>query len=155
MIVRMSTDEPKIAPLSDDEQAWLTERLTAARQAGLLADPQALADSFDTSRDDFHTKSAHERGDASVLVNIYSVAFGEHFSRAYGLQWCIVSASFAGSASSTGQDEIGLLHPESGMVLLPLATVAARWQDPGMRPMADLIAQTQQALEGLKAEPEE
>ena len=143
MITGMSSDAPQITPLTDDEQSWLTERLATAQEAGLLADPQLLADSFDTSRDDFRARPEHERGDASMLVNIYSVAFGEHFSRVYGLQWCIVT---------TGEGaEIGLFDPASESVLLPLATVAGCWADPGMRPMADLIAQTQASLESMGA----
>ena len=47
--------------------------------------------------------------------------------------------------------EIGLFDPASESVLLPLATVAGRWTDPGMRPMADLIAQTQTSLESMGA----
>lgn len=141
MITGMSSQAPQIKPLtlSDDQQSWLTERLSIAGESGLLSDPQMLADSFDTSRRDYHARPADDRGDASMLVNVYSVAFGEHFSRAYGLQWCLVP--------SEGRDEIGLFDRSTGSVLLPLATVSGRWEDPRKLPMAELIAQTQAALE--------
>ena len=149
MIARMATDpvadSPQISPLSDEEQEWLTQRLTSAQEAGLLADPQALADSFDASREEFLARPEHERGDAAKLVNIYSVAFGEHFSRAYGLQWCVLE--------SGGTAEIGLVDATTGTVLIPLATVSRRWEDADQRPMADLITQTQASLASAGVNP--
>ena len=81
---------PKVMALSEDEAQWLATRLFTAQESGLLSSTQALAESFDASRDDWHALPAHERGDASMLVNIHSVAFGEQICREFDLQWCVV-----------------------------------------------------------------
>lgn len=129
---------PKVMALSEDEAQWLATRLFTAQESGLLSSTQALAESFDASRDDWHALPAHERGDASMLVNIYSVAFGEQICREFDLQWCVVER---------GADaEIGLYGEAQELMLYPLATVRRRWEDPAMRPMMDLVEQTRASL---------
>jgi hypothetical protein len=129
---------PTVMALSEDEAQWLTARLFTADESGLLASADALAESFDASRDDWHALPAHERGDAAMLVNIYSVAFGEQISREFDLQWCVVER---------GDDaEIGLYGEAAELMFYPLATVKRRWEDPAMRPMLDLIEQTRASL---------
>lgn len=129
---------PKVMALSEDEAQWLTTRLFTAQDSGLLSSAQALAESFDVSRDDWRALPAHERGDASMLLTIYSVAFGERICREFDLQWCVVER---------GADaEIALYDEDQELLLYPLATVRRRWEDPAMRPMMDLIEQTRDSL---------
>lgn len=129
---------PKVMALSEDEAQWLTTRLFTAQDSGLLSSAQALAESFDASRDDWRALPAHERGDASMLLTIYSVAFGERICREFDLQWCVVER---------GADaEIALYDEDQELLLYPLATVRRRWEDPAMRPMMDLIEQTRDSL---------
>ena len=124
--------------LSEDEAQWLTTRLFTAQDSGLLSSAQALAESFDASRDDWRALPAHERGDSSMLLTIYSVAFGERICREFDLQWCVVER---------GADaEIALYDEDQELLLYPLATVRRRWEDPAMRPMMDLIEQTRDSL---------
>ncbi|MDO5455134.1 MAG: DUF3806 domain-containing protein [Corynebacterium sp.] len=129
---------PKVMALSEDEAQWLTTRLFTAQDSGLLSSAQALAESFDASRDDWRALPAHERGDSSMLLTIYSVAFGERICREFDLQWCVVER---------GADaEIALYDEDQELLLYPLATVRRRWEDPAMRPMMDLIEQTRDSL---------
>lgn len=129
---------PKVMALSEDEAQWLTTRLFTAQDSGLLSSGQALAESFDASRDDWRALPAHERGDSSMLLTIYSVAFGERICREFDLQWCVVER---------GADaEIALYDEDQELLLYPLATVRRRWEDPAMRPMMDLIEQTRDSL---------
>ncbi|WP_394284247.1 DUF3806 domain-containing protein [Corynebacterium sp.] len=129
---------PKVMALSEDEAQWLTTRLFTAQDSGLLSSAQALAESFDASRDDWRALPDHERGDSSMLLTIYSVAFGERICREFDLQWCVVER---------GADaEIALYDEDQELLLYPLATVRRRWEDPAMRPMMDLIEQTRDSL---------
>ena len=128
----------KVMALSEDEAQWLTTRLFTAQDSGLLSSAQALAESFDASRDDWRALPDHERGDSSMLLTIYSVAFGERICREFDLQWCVVER---------GADaEIALYDEDQELLLYPLATVRRRWEDPAMRPMMDLIEQTRDSL---------
>lgn len=135
-----SPDAPKVMALSAEEAEWVSMRLQAAGESGLLVSPEALADAFDASRDDYFAVPAHERGDASMLVSIYSVAFGELISLEFDLQWCVVERGDSA--------EIALYGDTRGLVLYPLATVRRRWQDPARRPMLDLIEQTRSSVAG-------
>lgn len=135
-----SPDGPKVMALSEDEAQWLAVRLQAAGESGLLASGEALAEAFDASRDGYFAAPAHERGDASLLVGLYAVAFGELISLEFDLQWCIVERGDAAG--------IALYGERSGLLLYPLATVQRRWEDPAVRSLLDLIEQTRDSLAG-------
>lgn len=134
----MADPTPQIMQLSEEEQAWLLERRTAALESGLLISDEQLAESFDNSRDQYLEAPADVRGDATHLVNIYAVAFGEYLSKEFDLQWCIIE--------NEGSADLGLYSPNKEMVLMPIATVTKRWNDAARRPMIDLIQQTRASL---------
>lgn len=134
----MVDSTPQIMQLSEEEQTWLVERRAAALEAGLLPEPEDLAEAFDDSRDQYLDTPANERGDATHLVSIYAVAFGEHLAREFDLQWCIIERD--------GADNLGLYSEQKDLVLMPMATVAKRWNDAARRPMLDLIEQTRESL---------
>lgn len=133
-------DAPRMMALSDEEQQWLEARLTLADEAGLLGSVEALAESFDTSRDDYLAQPEHARDDAAKLVNTYSVAFGQHLSEEFDLQWCIVERDEVA--------EMGLYGEVGNIVLYPMKTVERRWDDPALRPFIDLVEQTRISVRG-------
>ncbi|AGF71322.1 DUF3806 domain-containing protein [Corynebacterium halotolerans] len=139
-----NSDAPRILALADDEREWLAARLTAAAKAGLLADQEALIDSFDGSRDDWHARPLGERGSAAMLVNIYGAAFGQLLSEEFDLEWCVVERE--------GTDQIGLYGAAGRLVFFPLQTVAQRWEDPAQRSLADLLAQARESLRAVQGE---
>lgn len=143
MMAHMSTpDVPRILALTDDEQAWLRERLTAAEEAGILDEPEALVDSFDTSRDEWRALAVEQRGSAAMLINIYGVAFGQLLSEEFGLEWCAVERE--------GTDDLGLYGATGHIVFFPLQTVAQRWEDPAQRSLFDLLGQARESLQAVQ-----
>lgn len=129
---------PRVMALSEEEAAWLSTRLQAAADSGLLSAAETLAADFDARRDEYFARPAHARGDARPLSDLYAVAFGEMLAREYDLQWCVVER---------GADaEIALHSAAAGLLLYPLGTVRRRWADPAVRPFLDLIEQTRHSL---------
>lgn len=136
----MADSTPKIMQLNDEELGWLNQRLEAALESGLMMSADDLADSFDESRERYLQLPEHERGDATHLVNVYAVAFGEYLSKEFDMQWCIIERD--------GHGTLGLYSEAKDVVLFPIATVAKRWDDDARRPMIDLIQQTRASLAG-------
>lgn len=132
---------PRILALTDEEQEWLTSRLQAAEESGLLSDVP-LVESFDASRDEWHALPAAERGSPGMIVNIYGAAFGQLMSQEFDLQWCAVERDGAG--------QLGLYGATGSIVFFPLETVAQRWEDPAHRSLADLFSQVRESLTAVQ-----
>jgi hypothetical protein len=113
---------PKHEPLTDAEQAYLSNQLTTAAviARGYTAREEELPSlaSLDATWRAWHNDTSEARVDANAFVNAIGAALGQHLVRDLSLDWAIISDDFG--------TDLGLFGEPGAITVFPVNMLVKR-----------------------------